>query len=133
MLLSRAVAKKALKTLLDNGVDPRGVTGAHYFENGEIHSTPAIVQKDIDEFGIPDFSDYELQAYYAPAPVVPLLLTRAAAIGVNVVPSVSTISRLVTAIGSALWTMSSKSSLHWSIRVFGISISSTRSWHQGIC
>lgn len=66
----------ALKALLQNDMDPTGIPGVFYRAKQEIVSTPSVFQKDIDAFGAPDFSDYDLHAYYSPEPVVPILLTR---------------------------------------------------------
>lgn len=66
----------ALKSLLLKNGDPKGIPGVFYLENGEVTSRDPIFRKEIDEFGLPDFSGYDLFSYYSPQPVVALLLSR---------------------------------------------------------
>lgn len=66
----------ALKQLLLNEGKPEMIPGTSYFADGTIKFHPPVFDKDIDEFGIPNFSGLKLQAYYSPEPVVPLLLSR---------------------------------------------------------
>lgn len=69
--------EEPLRQLLSNGGDPRGVAGAVYWgESGQVVKEPPVFQKDIDQFGIPDFGGLELNSYYSPEPVIPLLLSR---------------------------------------------------------
>jgi anaerobic magnesium-protoporphyrin IX monomethyl ester cyclase len=68
--------EEPLRQLLSNGGDPKGVAGAVYRESGKVVKEPPIFHKDIDQFGIPDFGGLDLNAYYSPEPIVPLLLSR---------------------------------------------------------
>lgn len=68
--------EEALKQLLINAGNPKGVAGTVYWDSGQVVKEPPVFQKDIDQFGIPDFSGLDLHAYYSPEPIVPLLLSR---------------------------------------------------------
>ena len=66
----------ALVELLQTLDNPRQVPGVTYVENGEAHSNPPVFEHDLDSLGHPDFSDLDLNAYYCPSPVVPILTSR---------------------------------------------------------
>ncbi|MBI3902410.1 MAG: radical SAM protein [Nitrosomonadales bacterium] len=68
--------EEALKLLLLNGCNPKGVSGAVYRRSGLVVKEPPVFQKDIDQYGIPDWSGLDLYAYHSPEPVIPLLLSR---------------------------------------------------------
>jgi len=68
--------EEPLRQLLSNGGEPKGVAGAVYWDSGQIVKEPPIFHKDIDQFGIPDFGGLDLNAYYSPEPIIPLLLSR---------------------------------------------------------
>ncbi|MBI3479070.1 MAG: radical SAM protein [Nitrosomonadales bacterium] len=65
-----------LVQLLSQGGDPKGVAGAVYWDAGQVVKEPPIFHKDVDQFGIPDFGGLNLNAYFSPEPVIPLLLSR---------------------------------------------------------
>ena len=67
----------ALKTLLENDFNPKDISGVTYNLNDTaIVTNPPEFRSNINNFGLPDFSDLDLFAYYSPEPVVPLLLSR---------------------------------------------------------
>ncbi len=68
--------EEPLKQLLSNGGDPKGVAGTVYWGSGQTVKEPPVFQKDIDQYGIPDFSGLDLDTYYSPEPIIPLLLSR---------------------------------------------------------
>lgn len=68
--------EEPLKQLLSNGGNPKGVPGAVYWEAGKIVKEPPVFQKDVDQFGIPDFGGLDLNGYFSPEPIIPLLLSR---------------------------------------------------------
>jgi len=68
--------EEPLRQLLSNDCNPKGIAGAVYWESGEVVKEPPIFQKDVDQFGIPDFGGLDLNAYFSPEPVIPLLLSR---------------------------------------------------------
>ncbi len=54
-----------LKALLDNGGDPQGVDGLWFKHHGEVHKNPPRpLAQDIDAFGFPDFSDFDMPRYF---------------------------------------------------------------------
>jgi anaerobic magnesium-protoporphyrin IX monomethyl ester cyclase len=65
-----------LKQLLSNDLNPKGVAGAVYWEAGEVVKEPPVFHKDVDQFGIPDFGGLDLDSYFSPEPIIPLLLSR---------------------------------------------------------
>jgi len=68
--------EEPLKQLLSNGLNPKGIPGMVYWESGEIVKEPPVFLKDVDQFGIPDFGGLDLNAYFSPEPIIPLLLSR---------------------------------------------------------
>ncbi|MBI5430471.1 MAG: radical SAM protein [Nitrosomonadales bacterium] len=68
--------EEALKKLLSSDGNPKGIAGAVYWESGQVVKEPPIFQKDVDQFGIPDFGGLDVNAYYSPEPIIPLLLSR---------------------------------------------------------
>ncbi|HMO17133.1 MAG TPA: radical SAM protein [Oligoflexia bacterium] len=50
--------------------------GAVYLKDGEVVKNEGSFRKDIDSFGAPDFSDCNLEKYYSPEPIIPILLSR---------------------------------------------------------
>jgi len=68
--------EEALKQLLSNDCNPKGIPGAVYWESGKVVKEPPVFQKDVDQFGIPDFGGLDLNTYFSPEPVIPLLLSR---------------------------------------------------------
>jgi hypothetical protein len=66
----------ALKQLLTNFRAPEQVPGAVFFKDGAVQKVAKTYSKQIDYYGVPDFSDLDLQRYFSPEPVVPLLLSR---------------------------------------------------------
>ena len=68
--------EEALRQILEQGCDPSQVPGAIFLKHGQIEQTPSLYLKEIDTFGAPDFSGLNLHGYYAPEPVLPLLLSR---------------------------------------------------------
>lgn len=68
--------EEPLRQLLSNDCNPKGVAGAVYWESGQVVKEPPIFHKDVDQFGIPDFGGLDLNTYYSPEPVIPLLLSR---------------------------------------------------------
>ena len=65
-----------LKELLSNNCNPKGIAGAVYWDAGQVVKEPPVFLKDVDQFGIPDFSGLDLNTYYSPEPIIPLLLSR---------------------------------------------------------
>ncbi len=68
--------EEPLRQLLSNDCDPKGIAGAVYWEAGKLVKEPPIFLKDVDQFGIPDFDGLELNSYFSPEPIIPLLLSR---------------------------------------------------------
>ena len=68
--------EKPLLQLLSNDGIPKGIAGAVYREAGEVVKESPVFEKDVDQFGIPDFGELDLHGYFSPEPVVPLLLSR---------------------------------------------------------
>jgi hypothetical protein len=68
--------EEPLKQLLSNNFNPKGVAGAVYWEAGQVVKEPPIFHKDVDQFGIPDFGGLDLNTYFSPEPIIPLLLSR---------------------------------------------------------
>jgi anaerobic magnesium-protoporphyrin IX monomethyl ester cyclase len=68
--------EEALKILLNDFNALERVPGAVYFKDGKVEKVAKSFPKDIDFYGAPDFSDFDLKSYYSPEPVVPLLLSR---------------------------------------------------------
>ena len=68
--------EEALKALLSDFSAPERVPGAVYLRDGKVHKVAKSFSKDIDYYGVPDFSDADPKEYYSPEPVVPLLLSR---------------------------------------------------------
>lgn len=69
--------EEALKQLLSNDCNPKGIPGTVYWESpGKMVKEPPVFQKDIDQFGIPDFGGLALNEYFSPEPIIPLLLSR---------------------------------------------------------
>lgn len=66
----------ALKRLLQNNLNPKGVPGTVYWESGEVVKEMPVFEKDVDQYGVPNFDGLDLFAYYSPEPVIPLLLSR---------------------------------------------------------
>jgi hypothetical protein len=74
---SRAKGEEALKELLlELEAKEKKAPGAVYFKDGEVQKNENPPAKDIDRFGIPDFSDFDLRRYYSPEPILPILLSR---------------------------------------------------------
>lgn len=68
--------EEALRQLLVNDLNPKGVSGAVYWESGKIVREPPVFLKDVDQFGTPNFDGLDLHAYFSPEPIIPLLLSR---------------------------------------------------------
>jgi anaerobic magnesium-protoporphyrin IX monomethyl ester cyclase len=68
--------EEALRQLLSNDLNPKGIAGALYWESGKIVKEPPIFLKDVDQFGTPDFGGLDLNTYFSPEPIIPLLLSR---------------------------------------------------------
>ncbi|MGC2164697.1 MAG: radical SAM protein [Gallionella sp.] len=68
--------EEPLRQLLNNDCIPKGIAGAVYWEAGKLVKEPPIFLKDVDQFGIPDFDGLELNSYFSPEPIIPLLLSR---------------------------------------------------------
>ncbi|MBF0460969.1 MAG: radical SAM protein [Magnetococcales bacterium] len=68
--------EEALQHILEQDGNPSGVAGTVLLRQGRLEQTPPHFRKEIDTFGTPDFSGLPLHDYYAPTPVVPLLLSR---------------------------------------------------------
>jgi hypothetical protein len=68
--------EEALRQLLSNDLNPKGIAGAVYWDSGKVVREAPVFLKDIDQFGIPNFDGLDLHAYYSPEPVIPLLLSR---------------------------------------------------------
>lgn len=68
--------EEPLRQLLSNDCEPKGIAGAVYWESGQVVKEPPIFHKDVDQFGFPDFGGLDLNAYYSPEPIIPLLLSR---------------------------------------------------------
>jgi len=68
--------EEALRQLLCTDLNPRGIAGAVYWDSGKIVREPPVFIKDVDQFGIPNFDGLDVNAYYSPEPVIPLLLSR---------------------------------------------------------
>ncbi len=67
----------SLATLLPhlNSIDLE-IPGLTYIKNQSIHSNSHSFVKDIDCLGHPDFTDFDLNNYYSPIPVLPVLTSR---------------------------------------------------------
>ncbi len=65
-----------LVQLLSSDLNPKGIAGAVYWEAGEVVKEPPVFHKDVDQFGIPDFGGLDLNTYFSPEPIIPLLLSR---------------------------------------------------------
>lgn len=65
-----------LKRLLVSNFRTALAPGVTYSRNGKIKKTPPSYEKEIDQFGIPDFGGLHLTRYFSPEPVIPLLLSR---------------------------------------------------------
>jgi anaerobic magnesium-protoporphyrin IX monomethyl ester cyclase len=68
--------EEPLRQLLSNDCNPKGIAGAVYWESGQVVKEPPVFLKDVDQFGIPDFGGLDLDGYFSPEPVIPLLLSR---------------------------------------------------------
>ena len=68
--------EEPLRQLLSNDCNPKGIAGAVYWESGQVVKEPPVFLKDVDQFGIPDFGGLDLNSYFSPEPVIPLLLSR---------------------------------------------------------
>lgn len=69
--------EEALKQILTDSDAPERVPGAVFFgDDGSVRKVDKAFPKQIDYYGIPDFSDLDLARYFSPEPVVPLLLSR---------------------------------------------------------
>ncbi|QJP08115.1 B12-binding domain-containing radical SAM protein [Pseudomonas multiresinivorans] len=68
--------EEPLKQLLLQGGSPENVPGAVFFEDGEVKRNTSEYRRDIDAYGKPDFGNLQLDRYYSPTPVIPLLLSR---------------------------------------------------------
>ena len=68
--------EEALRQLLSNDCNPKGIAGAVYWESGQVVKEPPIFLKDVDQFGIPDFGGLDLNTYFSPEPIIPLLFSR---------------------------------------------------------
>lgn len=68
--------EEPLKQLLLQEGSPENVSGAVYFENDVVKRNTSEYRRDIDAYGKPNFSDLQLERYYSPTPVIPLLLSR---------------------------------------------------------
>ncbi len=65
-----------LKTLLQNGGRAALVPGVAYLRDDRVERCAPSFDKNIDQFGAPDFSGLPLKHYFSPKPVLPLLLSR---------------------------------------------------------
>jgi hypothetical protein len=68
--------EEALKLFLQDSNNLERVPGAVFFKDGQVQKTPKSFPKDIDFYGVPDFSDVDPRRYFSPEPVIPLLLSR---------------------------------------------------------
>ncbi|WP_233873445.1 B12-binding domain-containing radical SAM protein [Paraburkholderia adhaesiva] len=68
--------EEPLKKLLLQDCSPEGVPGAVLWKDGKVVRNISEYRREIDAYSFPDFSDLELDRYYSPVPVVPLLLSR---------------------------------------------------------
>jgi hypothetical protein len=69
--------EQALQVLLTDLKNFENVPGAVFMKkDGSVQKVAKSFPKDIDQYGIPDFSDTDPRRYYSPEPVVPLLLSR---------------------------------------------------------
>jgi hypothetical protein len=68
--------EEPLRQLLSNECKPQGISGAVYWDSGKLVKEPPVFLKDVDQFGIPDFDGLELNSYFSPEPIIPLLLSR---------------------------------------------------------
>lgn len=76
-LIVAGEGEEALKQALTDWDAPEQVPGAVYFgRDGAVRKVDKAFPKQIDYYGIPDFSDLDLSRYFSPEPVVPLLLSR---------------------------------------------------------
>ncbi len=66
----------ALKQLLLKDLQPKGIPGTVYWETGDVVKEMPIFEKDVDQYGTPNFDGLDLHSYYSPEPVIPLLLSR---------------------------------------------------------
>jgi hypothetical protein len=68
--------EEALKLFLEDFKNLERVPGAVFFKDGQVQKTAKSFPKDIDFYGVPDFSDVDPDRYFSPEPVIPLLLSR---------------------------------------------------------
>jgi radical SAM superfamily enzyme YgiQ (UPF0313 family) len=76
--LVRGNADLSLPSLIDSidrGEVPRNVPNVSYREDGKIVDNPVELIKDLDSLPIPDFSQFDLDAY-APVRILPMLTAR---------------------------------------------------------
>jgi hypothetical protein len=66
----------ALKRLLQNDLNPKGIPGTVYREGDGVVKEMPVFEKDVDQYGTPNFDGLDLNAYFSPEPVIPLLLSR---------------------------------------------------------
>ncbi len=66
----------ALKQYLSDGLEPAEVPGGNWLHNGLVRGNAPELCHDLDRLSPPDFSDCNLNNYYSPRPVIPLLLSR---------------------------------------------------------
>ena len=68
--------ERPLVQLLAGDMNPTGVPGLTYLNNGQIVTNPPAVEENLDLLGQADFSDLDLRAYYSPLPVLPIATSR---------------------------------------------------------
>jgi radical SAM superfamily enzyme YgiQ (UPF0313 family) len=68
--------EEALRQYLSDPSAPEKVPGAVFYHQGVIQKVPKSFPKDIDFYGVPDFSDLKIHSYFSHEPVLPLLLSR---------------------------------------------------------
>lgn len=69
-------AELALAQLLSHPESLEEVPGLWWREEGKARFNTQIFERKLDTFGHPDFSDLDLNGYYTPEPVLPILTSR---------------------------------------------------------
>lgn len=68
--------EKPLSLLFGGKTDLANIPGLSYFRENEVQENDPEFEHDLDSLGHPDFSDLDLQRYFSPHPVLPVLTCR---------------------------------------------------------
>ncbi len=65
-----------LESLLSQKKRPKGIPGVWFHEGNNVQCINAKFVSNLDELPVPDFSDFEMEKYHVPEPLLPILGSR---------------------------------------------------------